>query len=537
MNQHDDIPTTVLYGRPSAEERARLDRHVQRCAVCRHELHQLEADRQALRMLGIEPPADLASRLFTAVTAQRTPIPRRTGAGRGLKLRAFGLLAIVLVVAAKLLLPRGTAMVSADTLLRQLAGPAPYLSPSSGLAYVSYRRLSSNDLPVEAGRYAASHLLRIRWAVRDVHHFRVDITTLRPAIDSGTFTVVVNGNHLRSYDSATGIAAARTLPRGLPANTLASYLVSLRFGGSCCSAIPDPSPMHSIDAYITALRRQPGIDRQGQSRLAGSTYFQGHRALIVDLTPVDWVVDEAPCWLTPGPAARQSINGDCPTKVRGYGRARLWIDQAHHALLKYQEFGFPRVQNPVRAPSHYLFRVRSIHFGPPSAAALTFRLPSPPQILAADTLPYPPAVLGGRSDFWIPPGMVRPAFPPGRFDSPGQQGLGLFGVHPRYFGLDIVWRHVVRFQSVPAAFQGEPTLVWYHGTSIFVQQRLRPGGLPAAFRTGRASRRGRCILWSGHYPSGALWAGAERGRLSVLISTDVLDREALRRYLLATACP
>jgi hypothetical protein len=406
--------------------------------------------------------------------------------------------------------------------------PTPYVTPSRGDAYISYRRLDWNEVPVDAAPSLSPHLIHVRWAVRDATHFRIDLTTIRPFVDAGTLTVVTRGQSVRTYNSQTGIATVQTLPlRGLRSR-LEAYLVELRFGGSYYAGIPDP--IHSLGAYLSHLNQGPGGGTQ--STVVGRRYVGGRWTTVIDLRPAVRASEPYPCFLTPGPGGTFPQPNSCRQYTREFGWARLWIDETRHTVLRYQEFGFPRVQNPIGWPAGYLFRVHSIAFGPPPARSLT--APQWPHVLRLppDAMQSPLGVVGGSTQIAIPQGFVRPPFPSFPADEPGQQAYGQIGISRR-LGVDVVWRHVTG-KTAYYLFRWKgpvPYSTWIHGPYLLVQQRIRPSGLAPYYGAGVRTTIARCTVWTGTYGRHGLWAALARQPVTVVVSAGELSRHVLDEYV------
>jgi len=170
--------------------------------------------------------------------------------------------------------------------------PTSRVSASTGTAEVTYTQLSSYMLPVAAVEFAGKHTVIVHWAVRDRSHFRVDIQTLAPALDTGTFTMVLNGATVTTYDTSTNRAIVSPLPQSARSAVLRWLLPFLRSGMTLGGyQVPEPNPAQPLSSYRALLRRtHSGGDSyrhiRGQARLIGQERLLGRTADVIELRPL-----------------------------------------------------------------------------------------------------------------------------------------------------------------------------------------------------------------------------------------------------------
>ena len=142
MNRHEpfeELISASLHGDLTADERTRLDAHLDTCAQCRETLAAFSDQRRIMAGLRhVAPPRDLNARVRTGIergAATDLPWWRRpplmiAGIGGGLAVVAGALLAIVLLNNSPTSPPVGRATPSAST-QPSAAPPSPTLAPPS----------------------------------------------------------------------------------------------------------------------------------------------------------------------------------------------------------------------------------------------------------------------------------------------------------------------------------------------------------------------------------------------------------------------
>ncbi len=390
----------------------------------------------------------------------------------------------------------------------------------------SYDSQPDQNLPASAVTTIGGHTVIERMIVRDSTHYRVEVQTLAPAIDSGTLTVTMSGNRMVAYDSRTGRAVWDTAS-GAGAPQPSNIQMALQI--SPLAPLPDPG--QSFRQYLAALRG-PGSAVHSSVRIVGHTRMLGHPVTILDYGPL--VGTGRPICVRP---SRHSPHPVCHSSS-GSGRGRLWVATDHPAILKYTEGHFSGLPGGMMR-RHYLYRVTSLRFGPVPIAITRFTPPVPLEHSKWLSI----AVVGGGDAGWFAgwpavwrTGILYRAPPP--IDSHGNR----YTMNSVYIHRDSLvpipsTMGVLYYRPAPSILPGVPPPQYGgSGPYVYLQERIQVHGLPAALRHGRHMQRGRCSLWTGSYRKGLPWMALQRQRVSLVASTNALSQRDLIRYGFASLC-
>lgn len=423
----------------------------------------------------------------------------------------------------------GVIVLLGTSLLPATGTAAPAMRPHPSASYrlttvASYTMQPDQNLPASAVATIGRHTVIERLIVRDSTHYRVDVETVAPAIDSGTLTVSVEGRRMVAYDSRSGQAAWNTIT-GPPQPS------DVQSGVAVSPMVSTPVPGQSFRRYL-AMLRQPASVMHPTVRIVGHTHLLGHPVAILDYGPLSGT-GQSIC----RPPTRDNPHPMCYA-VSGTGRARLWVATDRPALLRYTEGHFKGL--PVgMMRQHYLYRVSSFRFGTVPIAATRYTPPVPLERSKWLVI----AVVGGGDSGWFGgwpevwrTGILYRAVPP--VDSHGYR-YTVNGVFIRRDTLVPIpsAMGVLYYRPAPSAFAGVPP-AQYRGSGpyVYLQERIQVHGLPAALRHGRHIQRGRCSLWIGSYRKGLPWMALQRQRLALLVTTNTLTRRDLIRYGFGSLC-
>jgi hypothetical protein len=372
----------------------------------------------------------------------------------------------------------------------------------------------NQEIPAAAAIYYDQHTVMARWAVRDDRHFRVDLTIVQPALLAETITYIRNGSRLLVYDHRTETASESRLRQGGPFPIDRWLLSGLKNALPLGAGAPDPDPLQSIQRYLRSLQ-QSGADRQPPeyARLVGHGRVLGRQADIVEFGPLQREDYITGCSFThPGP---------CTHHPSGHGTGRVWVDHYYPLILRYQEIG---TTNDPDVATNFQTVTTSLQYGRgPSSRALRYR----PPVRVVRT-GWPVLLVSGAWSASFGPSVAPPKgfltpLPPTRFHSSLTTAAvtDLFSDGPT---AETTGYH--RVYSTGTMENGRVT-----GPYLFIQEHLQVHGLPAPLRQGAPAREGRCQVYGGRYADGQQWAAFQRGRVSVLISTNALSEEDLMRYV------
>lgn len=562
MSRHQRYQTMLLFPDNLAEaEQATLNDHLRACAECRKEAEMIASNRTLLSSLGREQaPQRIRESVIgrLPVTASRrtwrvTPVQWRTVAGL--------LAALVVVLSIAIATSRrGTPRADAYGILQRAALGSSSLYPYTGSSVITFRQIPWSLLPPDVAKYEGQHRVVAHWSVRDATHFRVDLRVLQPVLERGTITVVVNGATLTTYDSRTG--NARVL-RGsawqrlsLSPREVLGYLQS----GASFVGLQQPDPAQSISGYLAQLRQfrsQPGI--HPYAHIVNRISLLGHAVDVVQFAPLQVVsFDSGGCHPTESggphqPTVTHPPTGPCHHYRQAVGWARVWVEQDRPFILRYQEYGLHNVHNVLEAPIHVQYRVTSISYSQgPSTAELRYRPPMPVVAVHAQHLVPPFVSTNQGPEDTTPPGWVASQEPTTAvpFDYArlattfyGQTHGQLGGVKftyrivmlPYVPGFDVLYSHPTHWVQVFTSWHGQAS-IYVTGPYILVQERKLAHGLPPQYQTGPSSTAGTCRVRTGRYADGQRWLSFQRGKISVVISTNRLSTRDLVRYTSESVC-
>lgn len=562
MSRHQHYQTMLLFPENLAEaEQATLNDHLRGCAECRKGAEMIASNRTLLSSLGREQaPQRVRDGVIGRLPATA---PRRTWRVTPVQWRAAtGLLAALVVVLsiAVVTTRRGTPRADAYGILQRVAQGSSSLYPYTGSSVITFRQIPWSLLPPDVAKYEGQHRVLAHWSVRDATHFRVDLQVLDPVLERGTMTVVVNGATLTTYDSRTG--KARVL-RGsawqrlsLSPQEVLGYLQN----GATFVGLQQPDPAQSIIGYLAQLRQfrsQPGI--HPYARIVNRISLLGHAVDVVQFAPLQVVsFDSSGCHSTESGGPHQPTvvhppTGLCHHYRQAVGWVRVWIEQDRPFILRYQEYGLHNVHNVLESPIHVQYRVTSIGYGKgPSNAQLQYRPPTPVVEVHAQHL-VPPFVSTNQGEEdktpsgWVPSQEPATAVP---FDYArlattfyGQTDGQLGGVRfpyrifmlPYVPGFDVLYSRPTRWVQVFTSWHGQAS-IYVTGPYILVQERKLAHGLPPQYKIGAPTAAGKCRVWTGRYSDGQRWLSFQRGKISVVISTNRLSTRDLVRYTSESVC-
>lgn len=563
MNRHGRYYTMLLFPENRTEaEQSTLDDHLRACAECRKEAEMIASSKALLSSLGrANAPRPLRDGVMARLpaTAPRgrwsvTPWQGRTLAGL---LAALVVVLGIVVATSRRSVPRADAY----GILRRVALGSNSLYPYTGSSEITFRQIPWSLLPADVAHYQGRHRVVAHWSVRDATHFRVDLQVLDPILERGTITVVLNGPMLTTYDSRT--ETARVL-RGTAWQRLSfspqEVLDYLQNGATF--SVQQPDSAQSVSGYLAQLRisrTQPGI--HPYARIVNRTSLLGHAVDVVQFAPLQVLsYDSGDCYpAKTGGSHRSPVRYYPPSPCHHYrqaiGRARVWVEHDRPFILRYQEYGLHNLHNVVQAPIHVQYRVTSISYGKgPSSAELRYRPSSPVVEVHAQHLALPSVdTFQGQQDD-TPPGWVPSQEPltgviftysrlaTSFYGQTGEQGpSGRFGFPYRVLmlpyvpGFDVLYSHPTRWVQVFTSWHGQAS-IYVTGPYILVQERKLAHGLPPQYKIGAPTAAGKCRVWTGRYSDGQRWLSFQRGKISVVISTNRLSTRDLVRYTSESVC-
>ena len=111
----------------------------------------------------------------------------------------------VVLVALVLLLQRPAASTaSAYQILHREAVGGLTSGGYSGSAVITFTESPVDELPRNGIKDVGRHKMVTTWTVENTSHYRVDVHTLLPVIESGDEPIVVNGKRIVRYSDVTG---------------------------------------------------------------------------------------------------------------------------------------------------------------------------------------------------------------------------------------------------------------------------------------------------------------------------------------------
>ena len=331
------------------------------------------------------------------------------------------------------------------------------------------------------------------FSVRDATHWRVALHVTAPIIDRNDQTIVADGQQVVVY--STLFNRAVRLPGGVTQS--AALLGSVLHSGGV--------PLGTTTAqYISLLERTPRVT----VRSLGEGQVAGRQAAIIQVAPLG-LVSTGSCT---GPKA-------CAKKEKGYGSAKLWLDQQYGIILRYETHGMSKLPG---GPRGYRYLVTSITFGQgPSDADLAY---SPP--VAVTALPSNATSQGGGGGsgpgtrFQAPPGFIA-------IQDPVAQGSAM---QLRESAYSSEW--LSGGTSVAEGlFQGGASQGF-----VYVKERIRALGLPVALMTGSPQMARSCQVWTGAFADGLRWLTMMRGQIAILVVANKLTTTELVQYAAKGVC-
>lgn len=417
------------------------------------------------------------------------------------------------------------------SLVPQASGAAsPSIRPNHFASYrittvAAYMSQPDQNLPASAITTIGRHTVIERMVVRDATHYRVEVQTVAPGIDSGTLTVAVAGRRMVAFDSRTGQAAWNTI-----SGPSAPDPTGIEIGLALSPMAPTPNPGQSFRQYL-AMLHQPASVMHPTVRIVGRTRMLGHPVAIIDYGPL--MGTGQPVCLRPSPHQHPMCHS-----TSGTGLGRLWVTTDRPALLQYTEGHFTGLPGGMIRQS-YLYRVTSLQFGPVPVAAISYTPPVP----ARKSNWLQTAVIGGGDSGWFGgwpepwrTGILYRAPPP--FDSHGhgytENGVSIHrdALLPIPSAMGVLY-----YRPAPSPFPGmSPAQYHGFGPYVYLQERIQVHGLPTALRQGRHMQHGHCSLWTGSYRKGLSWMALARHSLTFLVTTNSLSQRDLTRYGFGALC-
>jgi len=435
----------------------------------------------------------------------------------------------LLVGTSLLLSTRGATPANAYTILRGVARNVASF-PYTGSSSVRYLASPQDGVPPVAGLSSEQHQASVDWSVRDPLHFRVDIRVIRPALDSGLKTIIVNGSRILSYDHRSGQAWTATIPRqGLP--WARAHLLTILQSAASEGSVVEADPAQTVQAFLTRTQHDKS-QFGGFARLGGKATVLSRVANVIDFGPTVITSCSHPYGQPNSATGQVTCLGG-----HGVGSARVWVDDSHPFILRYEEQGLS-TSSSLRADFRY--QVTSLAFGQgPTDATLEYRPPVTPVDTGNAWRVYPDA---GQT--------VAGAALPARFVSPVCPGTLAAGT----------WCHEARSTTYDDGPLSKPTKAdtlyvegWASTESappasvtpgpngavayVLIQERVQMHGLPAALQVGADQREAGCQAWSWTRSGGRRELAFARGDISVLVSTNALSSSQLIRYAAAMCVP
>jgi hypothetical protein len=425
------------------------------------------------RYLDAIQPSDPSYRSRLRASLAARPEPRRFS----WRWPALGTaLAVALTTASVFIFfwPRAATPVSARVLIQRAVQAARIPIPLSGTSETTFVA-PPPYAPPGTGRDVGSYRLISSWAFRDGTHFRLDTLTEQPALDSGRSVVIANGSNTLWYSSQRRLAYRIRGFESAYALATDNYLTEMPIG----QMGPD-------------LRDYNNPNTGNHAQVIGQTRLLGRKTYILKLWPLQRSL--RPKYRSCS-GARQ-----CHERSRGYGYALYWVDKTTSIILRIEEHGVPS----WLGRQDFLYRVTSIRFGSDaSPAQLSYSPPAPVRSVPRWTWGGP----GETTEWTFPAGFVA-AGPPDLYFS-------------------------VRGSNSEADTAGTSSfsVSYVRGSRYaYVQEVVRPGGLPARLKIGKRVQARTCTAWTGRYADGPRWVSLARGRVSLLLVTTGFSQPQLMMY-------
>lgn len=541
MNHHSRfVDMLAVRADLSVDDAVALSEHLAGCADCSHLAGvYVRQDGILRRATQASPPAAIRHGVSRAVRVPSEPgwrsWQRSWQRSWRLPLATVTILLLIGVTVTTVLWPRGATPVRASvvTMLRRLVASSTTSQPNTGSSTVSYNEaVFAGNMPLQSQTYTFPHRLTVRWAIRDVRHYRIEATTELPAIQAGTVTYIRNGETLLVYDHRSEEALRQDLTaedrdppvRDLLQETPAGFELGRLLNGGTWSG-PYPDPTVSIRQYLVSLRGSPfeePLHPAEYARIVGSTTLLGQSVDIVDFGPLERSDYITGCSFT--------RPGHCLHHPTGRGYERVWVSTRHPLVLRYEQRGTGEPSSAFRPVTRMRMRVTSLHVGVgPTDHQLQYRPPASIRVEKRGTASEVSG--GGNGDASTEP---TPIFRPLLAVS-GPNGADEPDV-PAFY----------QFYSGPARTPAELDQVWSAGAYgprdqvigpyVEVQEYVQWHGLPAAWRQGVPHRAGRCTVYTGAYADGQRWLALQRAPLSIVASTNRLSTRQLVQYAATVLC-
>lgn len=528
MTRHASIQAMLTRrARLDPQDEARVATHIEACPECRERADDYASQAAFLRSFRREAaPPGLREGLLTVVdqqmvTSRERPYPgsRRRwsreltrGLRRLLPARARARLhrprvvltaaiAIILAILSPLVIQRAATPASADQLLRSAVQAAQPL-PSSGTATITYLGAATSQLPDQA----VSHHLLETWSATDNRHYRLQVQTVEPAIDSGTLTTIQDGSTMTRYDTRTETASVWAEPPSFPAD----------FSLADDTPVGAVGPDQSIQQYLDSTQQDLAPSVRHFARIVGKAQLLGRTVDVVQFAPVVRGIQCVP---------KGGTWTDCNTPL-DYGTATIWIDDATHVVLKYQA----DLANPHSMVRTTLFQVTSFTSGQGATPTqLSERPPVPVQPFTHDSI-------GTTTGRGAPPGLTVPV-PSGFLTAPAPSEL-----QNASSDMEVVTTAPLGdATSINIVFNpnAKPNISYSYRPGdrfVLVEERIRVHGLPVELQVGMPVQAGTCRAWQGTSPEGLHTLAFAHGAISVLMMSNSVSAKNLASYAASTMC-
>ncbi len=438
----------------------------------------------------------------TLVTARPSPLVRF-----GWRVPALGAVslaaAFALVLALLPLHPRSRGSASAAALLIRAAQAAALPVASSGTAEWTHSASQDELVPSKAAADLGVTHLTTTWAIADNTHFRTDIRTSSPPLETQTLVYAANGgSYAVVYLDIDGIAFRMPLPKN-SSPAAAGFLLT---GGAV------PPIAQTIRGYVDQYNHlRNGV----HARMLGQHQYLGRTADVVEVHPV-------------GSSSSSSCTADthgkqrCKPVTRRYGKERIWVDDQHLMILKVQVRGVP-----AQYGGNYTYRVTSITFDQqPSSDQLAFTSPVPvtdPSTGSNGSGGSTGGPIGGNAAWQAPDGFISAGLPIGPHGAVYRSMGSGQGGSPGGGGTASASVIFSRTHRSTANF-------------VLVQERQRKNGAPPLVATGAPAIAGTCSAMTGTFPDGIHWLGFSRNAIYVLVSSDSFSESKLVHYVATRMC-
>lgn len=398
--------------------------------------------------------------------------------------------------------------------------------PYSGTSLVTYTQLPWYLLPPDVVPYAGRHRIQVRFQVRDRTHFRVDIETLRPLLEAGTVSIVVNGPEISEYDSRTNTAGRSIIPASV-LKLESQYLLPFLESGM---ALNVNGSLGTVEAFLAQLR-SPSLPAclARMARIIRQEQLLGRTADVIDFGPLQTSTYVTGCTF--------SHPGVCVHHVESKGWGRVWVSVDHPFVLKYVQHGFSNDAHALDVPNVGVkSHVTSLQQGV-GPADLQLHAPVSVVNLGNESV-LQSGSSGGNGPGAVPSGFL-PAGTPDGFRNDGTNTMQSGPIPRQTVDMDLLFDKGHKVTTYIRSHVGgtmNPFGQYIVGPYVLVQERTRTGGLPAGLRIGEPQQAGRCQVWTGTFKGKQPWAAFARGKVSVLVSTNAMSASQLLGYVASEVC-